>query len=558
MAPLPSTKPAPILPERDGHRLAELARETLAGALGGPAAGRPAGAWFDQPGTTFVTLTLGGELRGCVGGTVPHASLAQSVIDHARAAAFQDHRFQPLRAEDLPRLGVEVSVLSPLRPLAFTGPADLLSRLRPGVDGLVLAGGGRQATFLPQVWRDLPDPRDFLAALLRKGGWPAASSLEGTQGWTYTVEAWRDEPSPWPPGLAAGFLYPARHWHRQEDGRFRCEVCPHGCALREGQRGRCFVRQRTGDRLVLASYGRTSGFCVDPIEKKPFHHFLPGSSVLSFGSVGCSLSCRFCQNWHLSGSRDPDQLSEAALPEEVAKLARSLGCPSVAFTYNEPSTALEYVSDVARACHDQGVAAVAVTAGYLQGRARRDFFTHLDAANVDLKAFSDAFYRRMAGGSLQPVLDTLRYLVHETTVWTEITTLLIPGQNDSDGEIRQLAAWIAGELGEDVPLHFSAFHPAHRLMDVPPTPAATLHRARTLAREAGLRYVYTGNLRDPEGSTTYCPHCGEAVIQRDGYRVRRQALDAKGRCGGCGTPIPGRFGKSDKNEPSPPGGYFTP
>ena len=543
MAHSPSTRPAPLALERDGHRLTRLAREAIAEALGGPPAERPRGGWFDEPGATFVTLTLEGTLCGCVGGTTDRAPLADSVIDHARAAAFWDGRFDPLQVKDLPRLGVEVSVLSPLQPLDSSGEADLLSQLRPGVDGLVLARAGHQATFLPQVWTDLPDPRDFLAALKRKGGWSASSSWTGTLAWAYTVEAWRDEPHPTLPSgpVGAGFLYPARHWHRLADGRLRCEVCPHGCALREGQRGRCFVRQRAGDRMVLTAYGRTSGFCVDPIEKKPLHHFLPGTSVLSFGTVGCSLSCRFCQNWELSTSRHPDRLSEPASPEEIASRARRLGCPSVAFTYNEPSTALEYVSDVARACHDQGIAAVAVTSGYLEGAARRDFFAHLDAANVDLKGFSDTFYRRLAGGTLQSVLETLRYLVHETDVWTEITTLLIPGCNDSDEEIRQLTAWIADDLGVDIPLHFSAFHPAHRLMDVPATPLATLRRAQALAREAGLKHVYTGNLRDPEGGATFCPGCGEAVIRREGYRVVARVLDAEGRCGGCGTTIPGRF-----------------
>lgn len=543
MAPLPSSKWAAAVPERDGQRLARLAREAIAEALGGPVCDRTGAPGFEGPGASFVTLSLDGKLRGCMGGLEPSASLVEDIIDHALAAAFQDPRFAPLGREELPRLAVEVSLLSPLQALAGAHEEDLLRCLRPGVDGLVLELDGQRAVFLPQVWTELPEPRTFLAALKRKAGWPAAFWSPQVRAWTFTVEAWRDEPPPQLRGPeAAGFLHPARHWQRLEDGRIRCLVCPHRCALREGQRGRCVVRQRIGDRMVLAAYGQTSGFCVDPIEKKPLHHFLPGSSVLSFGTVGCNLACRFCQNWSLSRARDLGLLRDRATPEAIAERARRQGCRSVAFTYNEPATFLEFVSDVAEACHAEGIATVAVTAGYLEDGARRDFFTHLDAANVDLKAFSDDFYRHVVGGTLEPVLDTLRYLVHETAVWTEITTLLVPGLNDSDDELRRLCTWIATDLGAEVPLHFSAFHPAHRMLDLPPTPPATLRRARTLALEAGLKYVYTGNVRDLEGGTTRCPGCGRALIQRDGFHLLALSLGAGGRCLHCGTALPGHFG----------------
>jgi pyruvate formate lyase activating enzyme len=544
MEPSRSSKPpAPVPPERDGRRLASLARAAIAEALGGPALAGHGAAGFEGPGASFVTLTLDGKLRGCVGSLEPRASLEEDLIRNALAAAFQDPRFEPLRREELPLLTVEVSLLSPPRPTGAAREEDLLRGLRPGVDGLVLEFDGRRALFLPQVWADLPEPRSFLAALKRKAGWPAAFWSPRMRAWTFTVEAWRDEPPPArPPGpQAAGFLYPARHWRRLGDGRLRCEVCPHHCSLREGQPGRCVVRQRIGDRLVLAAYGRTSGFCVDPIEKKPLHHFLPGSTVLSFGTIGCNLSCAFCQNWRLSKARDPGLLSGWASPEAIAERARRQGCRGVAFTYNEPATSLEFVSDTAEACHARGLAAVAVTAGYLEDAARRDFFAHLDAANVDLKGFTEDFYRRVVGGSLEPVLDTLRYLVRETRVWTEITTLLIPGLNDSEAEIRRLAEWIASELGPEVPLHFSAFHPDHRMRDRPPTPPAILARARALAREAGLRFVYVGNARDPEGETTSCPGCGEALIRRDGYRVLGLRLGEGGACGRCGRRIAGVF-----------------
>lgn len=335
--------------------------------------------------------------------------------------------------------------------------------------------------------------------------------------------------------------YPARWWHPIEDGRIQCDLCPRDCRLHDGQRGMCFVRQRAGERMVLTSYGRSSGFALDPIEKKPLNHFHPGTSVLSFGTAGCNLACKFCQNWDISKSREMDRLTDQASPEAIARAAHEAGAASVAFTYNDPTIFAEYAMDTADACHALGLHTVAVTAGYIHAGPRRAFYDKIDAANVDLKAFTDEFYRKQTASSLAPVKDTLRYLVHETRVWTEITTLLIPGLNDSDAEIGELAAWIARELGTEVPLHFSAFHPDYRMTDTPPTPPATLHRARAIALAEGLRHVYTGNIRDLEGGTTRCPGCGTAVIVRDWYRIVSSNL-AHGVCGGCGAPIAGRFG----------------
>ncbi|WP_297374163.1 AmmeMemoRadiSam system radical SAM enzyme, partial [Acidiferrobacter sp.] len=302
--------------------------------------------------------------------------------------------------------------------------------------------------------------------------------------------------------------HPARYWHRLEDGRIQCDLCPRDCRLNEGQRGACFVRQRVGDAMVLTTYGRSSGFCVDPIEKKPLNHFYPGSSVLSFGTAGCNLACKFCQNWDISKSREMERLQDRASPATIAQTARDLDCKSVAFTYNDPIIFAEYAMDTADACHTQGIQTVAVTAGYVRAEARRDFFAKMDAANVDLKAFTEEFYYRLTGAHLAPVLETLEYIVRETSTWLEITTLLIPGHNDSEAEIRAECAWIMDHLGPDVPLHFSAFHPDYRMPDVPPTPAATLTWARQIALGAGLRYVYTGNVHDATGDTTYCPGCG--------------------------------------------------
>jgi pyruvate formate lyase activating enzyme len=334
---------------------------------------------------------------------------------------------------------------------------------------------------------------------------------------------------------------PTAYWHALDDGRVQCDVCPRACKLRDGQRGLCFVRAREGDGIVLTTYGRSSGFCVDPIEKKPLNHFLPGSSVLSFGTAGCNLACRFCQNWDISKSKETDTLADEASPETIARAAEELGCRSVAFTYNDPVIFLEYANDVADACRDRGIRSVAVTAGYVCPEPRADFFSHVDAANVDLKAFTEDFYFRLSGGHLQDVLDTLEYLVQETDVWVEITNLLIPGHNDSSHEIDAMTTWVVEHLGRDVPMHFTAFHPDFRMRDVEPTPPATLRRAREIALANGVRHAYTGNVHDADGGSTRCPSCGETVIARDWYELGRYDLTDDGRCGYCDTPVAGRF-----------------
>jgi len=340
--------------------------------------------------------------------------------------------------------------------------------------------------------------------------------------------------------------YPGRYWHRLDDGRIQCDLCPRDCRLHEGQRGACFVRQREGDAMVLTTYGRSSGFCIDPIEKKPLNHFYPGSSVLSFGTAGCNLACKFCQNWDISKSREMDTLMDQASPEAIAEAAKRAGCKSVAFTYNDPVIFAEYAMDTADACRELGIQAVAVTAGYIGVEARRDFYAKMDAANVDLKGFTDEFYVKLCGAHLQPVLDTLVYLQHETKVWTEITTLLIPGKNDSDAELEAECKWIARELGPDVPLHFTAFHPDYKLTDIARTPPATLTRARNIALAEGLNYVYTGNVHDIGGGTTYCPGCRKTLIERDWHEILKYELTPNGACRHCGTSIPGRFEYFDR------------
>ncbi|NOZ08969.1 MAG: AmmeMemoRadiSam system radical SAM enzyme [FCB group bacterium] len=333
----------------------------------------------------------------------------------------------------------------------------------------------------------------------------------------------------------------ARYWQTLEDGTLQCDLCPRFCRLHEGQSGLCFVRQRHGDKLVLTTYGRSSGFCIDPIEKKPLNHFLPGTPILSFGTAGCNLTCKFCQNWDMSKSREMDLLQAEAAPEQIAAAAAALECRSVAFTYNDPVIFLEYAVDIARVCRERDIKSVAVTAGYINRPARSEFFAHMDAANVDLKGFTEEFYQKHCSASLAPVLETLRYITAETDVWLELTTLLIPGQNDSADDLKRQCGWIAENLGCYVPLHFTAFHPAYRMMKLPATPFSTLQNARKIALQEGLHHVYTGNVYDPVGSGTYCHSCGRLLIGRRGYQLSEWHLTSAGNCEFCGGKCSGIF-----------------
>jgi len=337
---------------------------------------------------------------------------------------------------------------------------------------------------------------------------------------------------------------PGRYWHRMDDGRLQCDLCPRFCRLHDGQRGLCFVRARAQEQIVLTTYGRSSGFCIDPIEKKPLNHFLPGTPVLSFGTAGCNLACKFCQNWDMTKSRDFDRLQERAEPVEIARAAVSSDSRSVAFTYNDPVIFLEYAVDTAQACHQQGIRTVAVSAGYITEAPRTEFFRHMDAANIDLKAFTERFYWKLCGAHLQPVLETLQYLACETDTWIELTTLLIPGENDSEAEIDAMTQWILEHLGPDVPLHFTRFHPDWKMTDRAVTPTATLQRSRRIALRNGLHHVYTGNVHDFSGSSTYCHGCGALLIGRDWYELSSWNLVFDGGraiCRDCATPLAGLF-----------------
>jgi len=336
-----------------------------------------------------------------------------------------------------------------------------------------------------------------------------------------------------------------------EPSKVQCDLCPRYCKLHEGQRGLCYVRGRVNNAIVLTTYGRSSGFAVDPIEKKPLNHFYPGSSVLSFGTAGCNLACKFCQNWDISKSREMDTVMDFAMPALIAKNAQDLGCKSVAYTYNDPTIYHEYAIDTAKECRKLGIKNVAVTAGYMCEEPRKEFFSLMDAVNVDLKAFTDEFYWKQTGAHREPVLDTLKYIKHETNVWLELTNLIIPGLNDSSDELKQMSEWVVNELGNDVPMHFSAFHPDYKMQKIPRTPQETLTMARKIAMDAGVKYAYTGNVHDEAGGSTFCHQCGENLISRDWYQLGKWNLNIQdnhqGYCNHCETPCDGIFEQKPGN-----------
>ncbi len=332
-----------------------------------------------------------------------------------------------------------------------------------------------------------------------------------------------------------------KYWHSLDDGRVQCDLCPRFCKLHEGQRGLCFVRQNVNNQIVMTSYGRSSGFCIDPIEKKPLNHFFPGTAVLSFGTAGCNLACKFCQNWDISKSREMDALMSQASPTAIADAAAANGCLSVAYTYNDPVIFHEYAIDTALACRERGIKSVAVSAGYVCPKPREEFYAVMDAANIDLKSFSEDFYHKITGSHLEPVLETLKYIKHETSVWLELTTLLIPGENDSHAELEAMTQWVVENLGPDVPMHFTAFHPDWKMRDTPSTPVSTLLMARDIAQKNGVHYAYVGNVHHKAAESTYCHQCGHLLIGRDWYTLSEWGLDEKGCCENCGTPCAGRF-----------------
>ena len=344
--------------------------------------------------------------------------------------------------------------------------------------------------------------------------------------------------------------FPGRYWHKEGD-KIQCDICPRFCRLNEGQRGLCFVRARQNNQMVLTTYGRSSGFCIDPIEKKPLNHFLPGVPILSFGTAGCNLTCKFCQNWDISKSRQFDKLQSKASPAVIANVALKTNSRAVAYTYNDPVIFMEYAVDTARACRELGIMNVAVTAGYICPDPRKEFFSYMDAANVDLKGFTETFYKTLCTARLESVLDTLKYLKHDTGVWIELTDLLIPGENDSPREIERMSKWIVKNLGSEVPIHFTAFHPDYKMLEKSRTPPSTLLMARKIALHEGIKYVYTGNIHHKQTASTWCHNCGELVIGRDWHQLLGWHIKVRGdgvaSCKSCGEHIPGVFEKKPGN-----------
>jgi pyruvate formate lyase activating enzyme len=335
-------------------------------------------------------------------------------------------------------------------------------------------------------------------------------------------------------------LHPARWWRTLPDGRIHCYLCPRDCHIGKGQHGFCYIRENVDGELVQLGYGRPAALAVDPIEKKPLFHFHPGSTILSLGTAGCNLGCQFCQNFDISKARSTQHGSAHMSPEDVVELAIARGAPAIAFTYNEPTIWAEFVIDIAKAAHRAGLRTVLVSNGYIAREAFLDVYEHIDAANIDLKAFTEDFYAKVTLSHLAPVLDTLRWLRRETSVWFELTNLIIPGLNDGRVEINELCDWILGELGDDVPLHFTAFHPDFKMLDREPTPPETIHRAREEALIAGLKYVYAGNILTRNAGNTQCPKCGKTLIRRSWHRIEEIAID-NGLCRHCHAEIAGEF-----------------
>lgn len=485
----------------------------------------------------FVSIRRpNGQLRGCIGTFLPEC---ENVVEETRhltyLASFCDGRFPPVTRDEFHDLRFEVSLVEP--PEEVTSEAQL----DPINYGIVMrTADGREGCLLPNL-AEIHTGQQQLDFARRKG---RIHPWEPTRLQRFLAPRFLEKRKPQQGGVMFTPLvqsaYPADWWTMLPDGRIECQLCPRACKLQDGQRGFCFVRQRRHNQLILTTYGRTSGFWVDPVEKKPLNHFYPGTGVLSFGTVGCNLGCRFCQNWDLSNARESDRLGAEATPETIARAAHTLGCKGLAFTYNEPVVFAEYAIDVALACHAVGIQTIAVTAGYINAQPRLEFYHHIDAANVDLKGFTEAFYHKLCLGRLAPVLETLIYLRSQTKVWLEVTSLLIPGENDDEAQLHWAAEWFAEHLGPNVPWHFTAFHPDYKLLEKPPTPTATLDMARRIAVSKGLHYVYTGNIRDPGGNSTWCPQCRRLLIQREGYELGTWNLHAS-RCAFCSKEIVGKF-----------------
>jgi pyruvate formate lyase activating enzyme len=346
-------------------------------------------------------------------------------------------------------------------------------------------------------------------------------------------------------------LHEARWWESEPNGRVHCYLCPRHCHIHSGQSGFCFIRINQNGKLYSLGYGAPAALQVDPIEKKPLNHFLPGTRVFSMGTAGCNMGCFFCQNWDISKSRHDQVRSQPVPPEDVPLLALKHGCDSIAFTYNEPTIWGEYVIDICKSAKEYGLKTVMVTNGYITHEAFSEIYPYIDAANVDLKAFTENFYGKITLTHLQPVLEMLLWLRAETNVWFELTNLMISTLNDDPAETRKLSEWVLQNLGPDVPLHFTAFHPDFKLQDKPRTPLETLHQARKIALDTGLHYLYEGNIYS-DAASTYCPACHALLIRRSWHDVQLNRL-LKGKCPDCGHSIAGVWEKTTIDPALAPG-----
>jgi pyruvate formate lyase activating enzyme len=376
-----------------------------------------------------------------------------------------------------------------------------------------------------------------------KAGAAAAGIAGAVAGWRWLRGGWKTavpEAATSQTALATPtekFVHEAMHYKKLEEGRIECELCPRGCKVALKERGYCGVRENKGGTYNTLVYGRACSINVDPIEKKPLFHFLPGAQALSIATAGCNIECKFCQNWEISQFRPEQVQSFDFPPEAVVAQAAEKKIQAIAFTYTEPVVFYEYMSDTAKLAKEKGVRSVMISNGYIKEKPMSDLCKHLSAVKIDLKAFTEKFYAQTCSGHLQPVLDTLKLLKKEN-MWFELVVLIIPTLNDTPGEMTEMCTWVYSELGPDVPIHFSRFHPTYKIKNLPPTPVSTLTRARDIALSAGLNYAYVGNVPAHEGESTYCPNCKRAVVGRIGYTILN--IDIKdGKCIHCGRKIAG-------------------
>jgi pyruvate formate lyase activating enzyme len=331
--------------------------------------------------------------------------------------------------------------------------------------------------------------------------------------------------------------HPALHWEKQSGRRIKCTLCPRECLVDDRERGYCGVRENRGGDYFTLVWGNPCTLNIDPVEKKPLNHFLPGTKIFSLATVGCNVNCKFCQNWQISQVRPEQERSYDASPQKIIEMAKQSGSPAIASTYTEPVVFYEYVKDIGRIALQQGLKNVIISNGYIQEKPLLELLPYLSAVKIDLKAFTERFYKEIVGGELKPVLDTLERLV-KAGMWTELVYLVIPTQNDDAAEIRSMCRWVGEKLGRDVPVHFTRFHPEYMLKTLPPTPVATLEQAREIALAEGLHYAYVGNVPGHPGEHTYCPSCQAVVIHRSGFRVELDGF-AHGACKKCRQKIPG-------------------